>query len=119
MVARYHVKSAAFAAFLCALVAAPALADAITLPAISDPATGEYHTGKVVLVELVTPDLAASERFYGKLFGWQFSDTNSKTNHYAEATLNGHPVAGLIHRDLAQNEQHRPARSRRNPAFWP
>ena len=42
------------------------------LPALNTPPSQEHHTGKMVWADLVTPDLAAAEKFYGGLFGWTF-----------------------------------------------
>ncbi len=52
----------------------PAWAEPFRLPSIIEPASPEHHKGKVVLVELVTPDIAAAKSFYGGLFGWTFRD---------------------------------------------
>lgn len=38
------------------------------LPALEQPASQERHPGKMIWVDLVTPDLAAAQRFYGALF---------------------------------------------------
>jgi predicted enzyme related to lactoylglutathione lyase len=97
------------AALLCAVLAVPALAASIQLPPVNDPPTGEHHPGKPVFVELVTPDLAASKKFYGGLFGWKFRAVSGDGVEYAEATHNGRPVGGLLHRDLPAGSAHRPA----------
>jgi len=57
-------------------------------------------TGKGDLADLITPDLAASKRFYGGLFGWSFQDIRVGNAAYAVATLGGHPVAGLFENPL-------------------
>ncbi len=79
------------------------------LPAVSDPPTHEHHAGKVILVELVTPDLDASKRFYGSLFNWTYRDSRAGKYDYSEALLNGRPVAGIVHKDLPPGEQKKPA----------
>lgn len=89
----------------CATVQEPAL----QFPAIVDPPRQERHIGKVIFCELVTPDLAASKKFYGSLFGWTFRDVQAGTRHYAEASLAGHPIAGLFHKDLPEGEHRQPA----------
>ena len=95
---------------LLALVAAvPAVAASLELPAIVEPASHEHHVGKVILLELVTPDLDAAKRFYGGLFGWSFRDIAAGTTHYAEASLDGRPVAGLIQRPVPPGKQRQPA----------
>jgi predicted enzyme related to lactoylglutathione lyase len=45
------------------------------LPALST--SGAYQPGKIVWHDLVTPDLAASQDFYGKLFGWTFDEVTT------------------------------------------
>lgn len=79
------------------------------LPAINQPASSEHHTGKVILVELVTPDLDASKRFYSSLFNWTFRDSQAGKLEYAQAMLDGRIVGGLIHKDLPAGDQHKPA----------
>jgi predicted enzyme related to lactoylglutathione lyase len=79
------------------------------VPPVSSPPSGEHHVGKVVFLELVTPDLAASKRFYGSLFGWTFTDSHAGDVRYAEASLEGYPVAGMIHRDLPAGQQRQPS----------
>jgi predicted enzyme related to lactoylglutathione lyase len=89
----------------CATVQQPPL----QFPAIVEPPSVEHHTGKVIFVELVTPDIAATKHFYGALFGWTFRDIQSGTREYAEAFLEGRPVAGILHRDLPEGQKRRPA----------
>jgi hypothetical protein len=86
-----------------------AAAAASPLPPLVDPASQEHHVGKVVFVELVTPDLAAAKQFYGGLFGWTFRDIRSGNTEYAAASLDGHAVAGLIHKEFSTGEHHQPA----------
>jgi len=64
-----------------------------------------HHVGKVVLVQLVTPDLVLAKRFYGELFGWRFRDLQLGGEDYAEASLNGELVAGLMHKAIAVGER--------------
>jgi predicted enzyme related to lactoylglutathione lyase len=79
------------------------------LPALVEPASQEHHPGKVIFVELVTPDIAAAKKFYAGLFGWTFRDVESGRIKYAEASLDGRPVAGLIHKEVPTGEQRQPA----------
>jgi uncharacterized protein len=92
-------------------VAAPGLlvAAAAPLPPLVEPASQEHHVGKVIFAELVTPDLAAAKQFYGGLFGWTFRDIQSGKAEYAAASLDGHPVAGLIHKEFSTAERGQPA----------
>jgi len=105
-----HLKSKLLAvAFLgvtgCATVQAPP----VQFPAIAEPPTQEHHAGKVIFVELVTPDLGDAKRFYGGLFGWTFRDVQGGTRRYATALVDGRPVAGIFERALPETERRRPA----------
>src|SRR5450759_5025753 len=106
---RYFLKQALFAAIFGIAGAAPVMASPLQLPAIIEPASQEHHVGKVIFVELVTPDLAAAKQFYAGLFGWTFRDIQAGGTEYAEASLDGRPVAGLIHRDVPAGKHRQPA----------
>ena len=97
------------AAFLGVVGAVPVMAAPIQLPAIVEPASQEHHVGKVIFVELVTPDLAVAKQFYAGLFGWTYRDIQAGGTEYAEAFLDGRPVAGLIHKDVPAGEHRQPA----------
>ena len=96
-------------AMLAAAGFARAAAEPFQLPPIADPASQEHHTGKMILVQLVTPDLQAAERFYGGLFGWSFRDIQGARTPFAVASLDGRVVAGLAQRDIPAGEHHHPA----------
>src|SRR5471030_2520474 len=49
------------------------MAQAQNSPASAAPTDQQALVGKVVFLELVTPDLMAAQRFYGGLLGWTFS----------------------------------------------
>jgi predicted enzyme related to lactoylglutathione lyase len=98
-----------FAALLSVAANGLVLAAASQLPPLVEPANQEHHVGKVIFAELVTPDLAAAKLFYGGLFGWTFSDIQSGKAEYAAASLDGHLVAGLIHKDFSTGEHKKPA----------
>jgi hypothetical protein len=85
------------------------MAAPIQLPAIVEPASQEHHVGKLIFVELVTPDLAAAKQFYAGLFGWTYRDIQAGGTAYAEAFFDGRPVAGLIHKSLPASEHRQPA----------
>lgn len=96
-------------ALLAGVAAAPvAVAQALKLPPVVAAPTQEHHVGKVILLELITPDLAAAERFYGSLFGWTFRDVAAGRTKYAEALLDGRPVAGLVQRAIPRGERRQP-----------
>jgi predicted enzyme related to lactoylglutathione lyase len=76
------------------------------LPPISDPVSAERHAGKPIWLELVTPDLAVAERFYGTVFGWTFRSLPAGHVEYAVAMLGDRSVAGLV-RKTAEPGEHR------------
>jgi uncharacterized protein len=78
------------------------------LPPIGD-SSSEHHPGKIIWADLVTPDLAAAERFYGGLFGWTFRSVHAGDADYAVATLSGRPVGGLFQRPVPAGEHRQSA----------
>ena len=91
------------------LAAFPAVAQKLELPPLVEPPSAERHVGKVVWADLTTPDLAASKRFYGGLFGWTFHDIRAGEKGYSVALLEGTPVAGLFQHSTPSGEPRRPA----------
>jgi predicted enzyme related to lactoylglutathione lyase len=81
------------------------LAAPFELPALNSPASTEHHVGKVVWADLVTPDLAAAERFYGGLLGWTFQTIHTGDSDYALALAGGRAVGGLYQKSLRAGEQ--------------
>jgi predicted enzyme related to lactoylglutathione lyase len=67
-----------------------------------------YEPGTPSWVDVSSPDLEASKRFYGGLFGWEAQDAGpqEETGGYAMFTLNGRNVAGLAR---IQDESQAPA----------
>jgi predicted enzyme related to lactoylglutathione lyase len=90
------------------MIAATAAAP-LELPPLVQPASTEHHAGKVIWLDLVTPDLAGAKRFYGELFGWTFQDVSKGRTPYCVATLNGSPVGGLVQRAIGPGERKQPA----------
>jgi predicted enzyme related to lactoylglutathione lyase len=97
-----------FSAGLLAIGVASAASQSLEFPPLMEPATTE-HPGKLVWAELVTPDLAAAERFYGGLFGWTFHDIRTGDTTYAIAKLGNTPIAGLVQRAAAPDRREQPA----------
>src|SRR3984885_1139108 len=100
---RYRGKDAAVARWGLGALASVALvavagAAGFVLPALVQPASSERHAGKVIWVDLVTPDLAAAKRFYGGLFGWSFNDIHTGASDYSVALLDGRPGGGARQR---------------------
>jgi uncharacterized protein len=67
-------------------------ANAPELPPLNEPATNARLPGKFVWVDLLTPDVARAEAFYGKLFGWSFK----RIGDYTLAFLGDEPMAGMV-----------------------
>jgi hypothetical protein len=105
----YFLRQVLLAVLLSVACAVPVMAAQIQLPAIVEPASQEHHVGKLIFVELVTPDLAATKQFYTGLFGWTFRDIQDGGIKYAGAFLDGRPVAGLIHKNVPASEHRQPA----------
>jgi len=102
-------RSAGLAALI-GIGAAPAtLATPPKMPVLMEPASQEQHPGKVVWVQLVTPDLGAAKTFYAGLFGWTFRDDPPGGPEYSEALLGGRPVAGLFQKSIKPGEHRQPA----------
>lgn len=80
-----------------AIALAAACATAPKLPPLNPQPTNVVTPGRPVWHDLVTSDLAAAKRFYGGLFGWTFQDFDVKAGKYALASLEGKPVAGILH----------------------
>jgi hypothetical protein len=78
------------------------------LPPLVEPASTQHHAGKVIWLDLVTPDLDGAKRFYSGLFGWNFRDAQVGGRDYATAWLQGQPVAGLIQRAPPPGARRRP-----------
>ena len=106
---RHFFRHGLLAVLLVVACAVPVMAAPIQLPAIVEPVSQEHHVGKLIFVELVTPDLAAAKKFYAGLFGWTFRDIQADGTAYAEAFIDGRPVAGLIHKNVPANEHRQPA----------
>src|ERR1700730_7557709 len=54
-----------------------------------------YATGTPVWVDLGTPDLPASVRFYSELFGWQGGDKGEQFGHYTIMRQDGKQAAAI------------------------
>jgi hypothetical protein len=98
------------AALLLSVIGLPTLhAASFELPPLNAPPSAEHHVGKVVWADLVTPDLAAAERFYGGLLGWTFQSIHTGNSEYAVALDDGRPVGGLFHKPIPAGEHRQSA----------
>ena len=67
----------AFALLLVEAATGPVSAQSSKLPALVDPPSQERHVGKVIFLELVTPDMSASKQFYSNC--WAGASATSKS----------------------------------------
>jgi uncharacterized protein len=82
---------------LIAIALAASCATSTKLPPLNPQPTNTVTPGRPVWHDLVTSDLEAAKRFYGGLLGWTFQDFEVKEGRYALASLDGKPVAGILH----------------------
>ena len=85
----------------CTLVLVACATTNINLPSITESPTGERLPGKIVWHDLLTNDPAASKRFYGELFGWEFESVGSfagmgSDTAYTLIRHNGRLIGGMI-----------------------
>jgi predicted enzyme related to lactoylglutathione lyase len=102
---RYALPPALLSLLLSVVGTSPLVAAQFELPALNSPPSTEHHVGKVIWADLVTPDLAAAERFYGGLFGWTFQTMHAGDSEYALALVSGRPVGGLYQKSIRAGEQ--------------
>ena len=105
---RFAGRRGACALLLLCALGVPALAAPVNFPALSDSNRAEHHEGKVIWLDLVTPDLAGAKIFYGGLFGWTFRDVADAEHNYAIAMRDGRPVGGMLQRSFAPGERRQP-----------
>jgi hypothetical protein len=79
------------------------------LPALNSPPSSEHHAGKMLWADLVTPDLAAAEKFYGAVFGWAFQAVRAGDVNYAVAMLEGRPIGGLVEKAIPAGQHQQSA----------
>jgi uncharacterized protein len=65
-------------------------------PALAEPATHVAIPGKFVWFDLATSDAAASQRFYGKVFDWEFQPLRGTQERYTVIRNAGKPVGGMF-----------------------
>jgi uncharacterized protein len=78
----------------------------VPLPPLMQPSSDEHHEGKIIWLDLITPNLAAAEEFYGGAFGWTFQNV---ATGYALAMLGGRPVCGIYQHAIPAGEHRQPA----------
>lgn len=63
----------------------------------------------MVWADLITPDLAAAEKFYGGLFGWTFERVPAGELKYSVVMLDGRPIGGIVEKTIPAGQQRQPA----------
>jgi uncharacterized protein len=106
---RWVVPTGLTALILSVMYMPPLRAASFELPPLNAPASTEHHVGKMVWADLVTPDIAAAERFYGGLFGWTFRTIHAGGSDYAVALADGLPVGGLFQKPIPAGEHRQSA----------
>jgi predicted enzyme related to lactoylglutathione lyase len=86
---------------LSALFFAACASLSVNLPSITESPTGERLPGKIVWRDLLTSDPAASQRFYGELFGWEFESIGEASNLRSDSAYtlirhNGKLIGGMV-----------------------
>jgi predicted enzyme related to lactoylglutathione lyase len=109
-VSRGVLRFISVTAVLAVLGANPAAASpTFELPPPGGLPSHEHHPGKIVWADLVTPDLASAEQFYGGLFGWTFKHIRAGKTDYAVAMVDGRPIGGILQRPVPPGEHRQPA----------
>ena len=73
----------------------------VNLPSVTESQTGDRLPGKIIWRDLLTNDPAASQRFYGELFGWTFESVGTASNlkedsAYTLIRHDGKMIGGMI-----------------------
>jgi len=92
-------------AFICMLTPAAFAQPPFEVPPIGGGGAIERHPGKVIWVDLVTPDLAGAEHFYSGMFGWTFRQIRPE---YAVALLGDRPLGGIVQRPIPAGQKRQP-----------
>ncbi|HQR47096.1 MAG TPA: VOC family protein, partial [Thermoanaerobaculia bacterium] len=69
------------------------------------PETSSHDPGSFCWIELGTTDAKAAKAFYGRLFGWTFSDVPAGSGSYTLARRDGLDVSGLYAYDAGQRQR--------------
>jgi len=69
----------------------------IEVPPITQSPTGSYIEGKFVWEDLLTHDVSAARKFYGRLFGWEFEGADTRDAPFTLIKQNGVPIGGIFY----------------------
>ena len=78
--------------------ASPGRADEI--PPLNDPVSSSRLPGKIVWMDLFTPDPGASAAFYQSILGWTATPISRDGRTYTVLRNHGRPVAGIVQRPV-------------------
>jgi predicted enzyme related to lactoylglutathione lyase len=99
-------RGLAIALICCMLAPAAAFAaPPFELPPVGGSGAVEHHPGKIIWADLVTPDLAGAEHFYGGMFSWTFQQIRPD---YAVALVGPRPIAGILQRPIPAGQKRQP-----------
>ncbi len=73
------------------------------LPAFNTPAKEQHFPGKLIWMDLLTDDVGKASAFYEGMFGWEAEVLEWEDKTYAIMSMNGRPLAGIFHREEAEN----------------
>ena len=79
-------------------------ADAPELPPLTTVSRSPRLPGKFVWADLVTDDVAAARKFYGRLFGWTFREVGN----YTLAESDERPLGGMLQRPRPKDQAGQP-----------
>lgn len=93
-----HRYVAALLASLALMVAGTALAQPAQWPAVGQPSAQARVAGRWLWADLVTTDIAQSQAFYQRVFGWEFRAQPDEGGQPAYLTIlsQGHPIGGMV-----------------------
>ena len=91
-----YAAAAALLAFATLSGIRVAMAATPVMPAITSPATNVHIPGKFVWFDLATSDTAASQKFYGAVFDWDFEHVRGTTDRYAVIRNEGRAIGGVF-----------------------
>lgn len=67
------------------------------IPPLVTPASPKFLQGKFLWYELVSHDIDTAKQFYGRLFGWSFTEVGLAQNRYHVISNRGTYIGGIVH----------------------
>ena len=102
-----RIRSVVAALFAAVLLSACV---SVNLPPVSETPTSLSLSGKIVWRDLITDTPAASQQFYGELFGWEFEQVGRKYGlgddiNYSVIRHNGRLIGGMVNENKLQRTE--------------